>query len=156
MSLEAKIAELTLAVQALTHAMQKGQVIETIVASPVVLSPLEVLKENEKYVAAEVTRAEPAAETTSTKAAPSKLPNESSSPASGAQSEPEPQASSLTYDDVKRATNNLSAAKGKEVTIAALARFGVKRATELNESQWREYCNYTVACVAGLDPREAA
>lgn len=113
--------------------------------------------EEKKPVAAEVTRAEPAAETKSTKVAPSEaIPNESSSPVSGAQSEPEPQTSSLTYDDVKRATNNLSAAKGKEITIAALARFGVKRATELTQDQWQEYCDYTAKCVAGLDPREAA
>lgn len=64
--------------------------------------------------------------------------NESSTPESGSQSEPDPQAS-FTYDDVKRATNALSAAKGKGVTIAALAHFGVTRATQLTEAQWGDY-----------------
>lgn len=130
MSLEAKIAELTLAVQALTHAMKNH--VENVIPEVV------------------MDRVEEAQKAINTAEA---IPNESSSPQSGSQSEPEPQAS-LTYDDVKRATNNLSAAKGKEITIAALARFGVKRATELTEVQWEEYCDYTADCAAGkIDPR---
>lgn len=141
MSLEAKIAELTLAVQALTLAFQNG------VKTQVIVEPIVEKTEARTVESSAVTIKQVVVE---------RIPNESSTPVSGAQCEPEPQKSSLTYDDVKRATNNLSAAKGKEITIAALARFGVKRATELTESQWQEYCDYTAKCVAGLDPREAA
>lgn len=73
------------------------------------------------------------------------VPNaESLTPASGEPSQPAPEQSSpeVTYDDVKKATNNLSAAKGKEVTIGVLSRFGVKRATELTREQWLPYIVY--------------
>jgi hypothetical protein len=140
MSLEAKIAELTLAVQALTIALRGA----------VAAAPVAAAGEDVKAATAEDTK--PAKEEPAVK-------NESSTQKSGEQSASTQEQSSpaLTYDDVKKATNNLSAAKGKEVTIAALSRFGVKRATELTEAQWAEYCSYTADCVTGkIDPREAA
>jgi hypothetical protein len=54
----------------------------------------------------------------------------------------EPKSAPVCYDDVKRATNALSAAKGREITIDTLSRFGVKRATELDEAQWADYIAY--------------
>jgi hypothetical protein len=150
MSLEAKITELTLAVQALTHAMKER-------SEPLAFQALTLaMKERQEPV--DMTGvAIPAAPVDSYKE-PSP-PNEFTSQKSGEQSAPahEPSSPALTYDDVKRATNNLSAAKGKEITIAALARFGVNRATELTETQWPEYCSYTADCAVGkIDPRKAA
>lgn len=117
MSLEAKIAELTSAVQALTLAF------------------------NARYAERAVARLEPEEQAE----APAEVPNaESSTPASGEPSQPAPEQSSpeVTYDDVKKATNNLSAVKGKEVTIGVLSRFGVKRATELTREQWSPYIEH--------------
>lgn len=51
----------------------------------------------------------------------------------------EPESKPVCYDDVKRAINALSAAKGKEVTIALLDKFGVKRGPELVEAQWADF-----------------
>ncbi len=48
----------------------------------------------------------------------------------------------VSYDDVKKATNALSAAKGRDVTIATLAMFNVQKATQLVEAQWAEYVAY--------------
>ncbi len=60
----------------------------------------------------------------------------------------EPESAPVTYDDVKKATNALSAALGREVTIGALSRFGVKRATEMDEGQWAEYIEYVRKVIA--------
>jgi len=60
----------------------------------------------------------------------------------------ESESAPVTYDDVKKATNALSAAKGRDVTIDALSRFGVKRATELDEGQWADYIAYTETVTA--------
>jgi hypothetical protein len=60
----------------------------------------------------------------------------------------EPESAPVTYDDVKKATNALSAAKGRDVTIDALSLFGVKRATELDEGQWSDYISYASKVIA--------
>lgn len=136
MSLEAKIEELSRSVTLLTGDVQLltaalKPFLEHLAANrqaPIVMSPVEILEENKRAAIIEEAHDD--------------VSNESSTPESGSQSEPEPQTSPLTYDDVKRATNALSAAKGKEVTIAALAHFGVTRATQLVEAQWGEYIAY--------------
>jgi hypothetical protein len=59
----------------------------------------------------------------------------------------------VNYDDVKRATNAVSAKHGVEKTKSALSRFGVASAKALTEAQWPEYVDYMAKVAAGeLDP----
>lgn len=76
-------------------------------------------------------------------------PAEATAPTTTDTSQPtESESAPVTYDDVKKATNALSAAKGRDVTIDTLSRFGVKRATELDAGQWADYIAYTQKVVA--------
>lgn len=60
-----------------------------------------------------------------------------------------------TYDDVKRATNEVSKIS-RDKALAGLARFGVRSATKLAETQWAEYVAYMGKVAAGeLDPEDS-
>lgn len=50
-------------------------------------------------------------------------------------------ATEVTYEDVKRATIEVSK-KSKDKAVAALARFGVTTAKALPQDQWFHYVNY--------------
>jgi hypothetical protein len=121
MSLEAKIAELTSAVQALTH---------------VLLNPVD------KEVAEAAQVFDPANQVEIVEVIDAHAEEIRAAVDEDAATEAAQPAVEVTYDDVKKATNNLSAAKGKEVTIGVLARFGVKRATELTQEQWSPYIEH--------------
>jgi hypothetical protein len=137
--LETRIEELTAAVKALTEALNKSR------------SDVSAVKED-AAVAKESKAKKPQAKEEPIAEQPS-APDLSTasttttdiSPASESESAP------VTYDDVKRATNALSAAKGRDVTIDALSRFGVKRATELDEGQWADYIAYAETVINGED-----
>jgi hypothetical protein len=125
--LEQRIEELTAAVKALTEVFTivKEQGAAKIEAAAKPREQVAVLKpENVKALKTAATVAEEA-------------PNVSPT------SEPsEPESAPVSYDDVKKATNALSAAKGRDVTIATLAVFNVQKATQLVEAQWADYVAY--------------
>ncbi len=135
MSLEQSIQDLTAAVKVLTATIMASTAVapevvkETEVTHLVRDVPLEQFVEEQKSVIKkpkkEAPPTEPIAKTTTDTSPPS-----------------EPESAAVTYDDVKKATNALSAAKGRDATIAVLSRFGVKRATELDEGQWADYIAY--------------
>lgn len=88
-----------------------------------------------------------------------KVPNEKpqdsqkSKPITDTSKPSSPESVAVTYDDVKKATNAVSAKLGREKAIAGLARFGVQSATKLSEEQWPEYVAYMTRVAAGeLDP----
>ena len=143
MSLEARIELLTAAVIELTAAIGAMQA-----PGPVTISgtlPAEVIKELEttskkEVVGEQVPNAQPSS-TDTTSGQQSAPTGESSSP------ETTP---ALDYaKDVKPATLKLSKEKGREVTIAVLARFGVKGAQELDPAQWAEYIAHCEKVLAG-------
>lgn len=145
MSLEAKIELLTAAVTELTRAMQTqsgfaaqqeavqtmwdaNTVSQTRVADTGIIEVIEQSKE--------VPNAEPESSTQKS-AEPSVQTGDLSSPG-------------LTYKDhVKPATLKLSQQKGRDVAIAVLARFGVKGAQDLDESQWADYVAHVDKVLAG-------
>lgn len=61
---------------------------------------------------------------------------------------------SLDYDkDVKPRVLRLAAEKGRDKTAAALARFGIKRATELDKDRWPEFTTFLDKVLNGeVDP----
>lgn len=128
MSLEQSIQDLTVAVKALTEVVMSARAVSQAaeqVKLPEGLKDPKAKKETAKAVdvAPEVPNGQ---QQTTTNTSPSS----------------EPESAPVTYDDVKKATNALSAAKGREVTVDTLSRFGVKRATELDEGQWADYISY--------------
>lgn len=62
----------------------------------------------------------------------------------------------VTYDDVKRATNDVSAKYGVTKTKAALSRFGVASAKALAETQWGNYVSYMARVASGMVDPEAS
>lgn len=50
----------------------------------------------------------------------------------------------VSYDDVKAAVVAMSKAQGVPAVVALLASFGVKKATELRETQWLEFISKAV------------
>jgi len=124
--LEESINALTAAVLALTYAMNQRASQDPVAAS------LDDIKPAIKEPKAK--KVEPVAQ----------VPNVPTPSATATDTSPssEPESAPVSYDDVKKATNALSAAKGRDVTIDALSRFGVKRATELDEGQWADYISY--------------
>lgn len=135
MSLEQSIQDLTVAVQALTGVIVSARAVSQAVENvqlPEALKEPKTKKETTKVVAE----------------APPEAPNEKQPTTTDTSPSTESESAPVTYDDVKKATNALSAAKGRDVTIDALSRFGVKRATELDEGQWADYIAYTETVVA--------
>ncbi len=129
--LEQRIEELTVAVKALTEVMARGAVSNAEVA----LAKLE--KKSPKDAA---TASKPE---TSASGTPQSSGSQGEAPNVSPTSEPsELESAPVSYDDVKKATNALSAAKGRDVTIATLAVFNVQKATQLVEAQWADYVAY--------------
>ncbi len=126
MSLEAKIDALTSAVLGLTYAMNQH---------PVAASPVVVREPGERLVFADKVEL-PVLHATV------EIPNEKPKTAIDTSPPSEPESKAVSYDDVKKATNALSAAKGRDTTIAVLSRFGVKKATELDAAQWDDYIEH--------------
>jgi hypothetical protein len=127
--LEARIEELTAAVIALTKAIGGMQ-------APAGLTGKSAIQQVEEEVKAEAPNA-------GTKSPPT---TDTSQTSSG-------ESAPVNYDDVKRATNAVSAKHGVEKTKAALSRFGVTSAKALTEAQWPEYVTYMAKVTAGeLDP----
>ena len=124
--LETRIEELTAAVKALTEMMS---VRVTSQPTPEVVKEPKAKKEVAKVV--EAAPEEPA-----------EVPNEKQPTTTDTSPPSEPESAPVTYDDVKKATNAFSASQGRDATIEALARFDVKRATELDATQWADYINY--------------
>lgn len=60
----------------------------------------------------------------------------------------------LDYEkDIKPKVLKLAADKGRDATAATMARFGVKKAPELNKSQWPEFVRFIDRVLAGeIDP----
>jgi predicted membrane-bound mannosyltransferase len=129
--LETRIEELTAAVRELTAVLAAHPV----AAHPVAANPVVVKEPKGKKPQV---KEDPIAEQTSAPDSQS-----ASTPTTDTSQPSESESAPVTYDDVKKATNALSAAKGRDVTIDALSRFGVKRATELDEGQWADYIAYT-------------
>jgi hypothetical protein len=128
--LETRIAELTAAVEALTKAIGGMEAPGPVSAS----LPPEVVAEL-KAINKDAPNDKPKSETTSST-------SQASSPGSV----------TVTYDDVKRATNAVSKIS-REKAIAGLARFGVSSAMKLTEQQWPEYIAYMTKVAAGeIDP----
>jgi hypothetical protein len=156
MSLEAKIELLTAAVTELTRAISNARLVDPVSA------PLDEIKIYPNSPAADTTKKsadksaakarDSSSDTAST--ADSKAPNE---PESSTQKSAEPSVQTgessspeLTYKDhVKPATLKLSQQKGRDVAIAVLARFGVKGAQDLDESQWADYVAHVDKVLAG-------
>lgn len=156
MSLEAKIELLTAAVMELTRAISNARLVDPVSA------PLDEIKIYPNSPAADTT--EKSADKSAAKVqdwssdtantADLKAPNEPESSTqksaeqsvqTGGSSSPE-----LTYKDhVKPATLKLSQQKGRDVAIAVLARFGVKGAQDLDESQWADYVAQVDKVLAG-------
>jgi hypothetical protein len=140
--LETRIEELTAAVRELIEVF-------TIVKSEAAKAP-EVVKEPKetkkpsRNTGAEVKESSPP----SVAATETEVPNEQQPTITDISPTSESESAPVTYDDVKKATNALSAAKGRDVTIDALSRFGVKRATELDEGQWADYIAYADKVIA--------
>jgi hypothetical protein len=126
--LEESIAELTKAVLALTYALNQHKAMIT----PITVKE-SVLLEPADFKAATALGLEVRAE----------VPNEKLNTTIDTSPPSESESAAVSYDDVKKATNALSAAKGRDTTIAALAHFGVDRATQLVEAQWEDYINFT-------------
>lgn len=63
----------------------------------------------------------------------------------------------LDYEkDIKPRVLLLSKDKGRDATIATLSRFGVAKATELNEDQWPAFLEFVNKVIAGeANPEEA-
>jgi len=140
MSLEQSIQELTDAVKLLTARLPQLSPAES---EQMAQAKAEVIKQTEAIELIEADKIVTVGiEKRATEKAKVKKPETTSktttdtSPISGPESAP------VSYDDVKKATNALSAAKGREVTIDTLSRFGVKRATELDAAQWADYIAY--------------
>lgn len=155
MSLEARMELLTAAVIELTAAIGAMQA-----PGPITISgglPAEVIKELQQTAQRKEKHATVAAEYK--EVVETQTPNDqlsSTDTTSGQQSQPTGESSSqeptpeLDYaKDVKPATLKLSKEKGREVTIAVLARFGVKGAQELDASQWAEYIAHCEKVLAG-------
>ena len=66
-------------------------------------------------------------------------------------------APALDYEkDIKPRVLTLSKDKGRDATIATLSRFGVAKATELNEDQWPAFLEFVNAVIDGkVKPEEA-
>jgi hypothetical protein len=144
--LEESIAELTAAVKALTQMLNNHpavagtpHAIATLGLGDSPIAPVskdnEVIKKREKKIVEE-------------EIAEAKKPETSSESTTDTSPPSENESAPVTYDDVKKATNSLSAAKGRDATIAALAKFEVTRATQLVEAQWREYIAYAEKVIA--------
>jgi hypothetical protein len=143
--LEQRIEELTAAVKALTEAftIAKEQGAAKAVQGPETANATGEQTDfsSEKFNADGTVRSTPRS---AKEAKPAKVePVAEEAPNVSPTSEPsEPESAPVTYDDVKKATNALSAAKGRDVTIATLAMFNVQKATQLLEAQWAEYVAY--------------
>lgn len=141
--LETRIEELTAAVKSLTEMMSvriTSQPAPEVVKEPKAKKETKIISEGTvlKTIMGEKTFAEHDAE----------IPNDQQPTTTDTSPPSESESAPVTYDDVKKATNALSAAKGRDVTIDALSRFGVKRATELDEGQWVDYIAYTETVIA--------
>lgn len=110
MSLEAAIAENTAALKLLTEAIHAGR------------------------AAAAAKQAAPAP------AGGAALPPKAAAEAAQREKPPAPPAAAgaaaITYDQVKTAVNALAKAKGRDAVIAALAKFGLAKATDAKPEQW--------------------
>lgn len=132
--LETHIQELTAAVRELTKLLDRFSPTQGLTGSnvPEVVKETKPKKETVKAV-------EPAPE----------IPNEKQPTTTDTSQPSESESAPVTYDDVKKVTNALSAAKGRDTTIAVLSRFGVKKATELDEAQWADYIEHAQKVVDG-------
>jgi len=148
--LETRIAELTAAVEALTKAIggmqapvERPKVTAAEVSAEKDANGGTLMGAKERVIKAkeEVPNAKPKSEDTS-----------STSQAS------EPESKPVTYDDVKRATNAVSAKLGTAITRVCLQRFGAvgekgPTATKLAETQWSGYVEYMTKVATGeIDP----
>lgn len=153
--LEARIEELTAAVVALTKAIQSMPTTE-VKLYPNGPADGQTGKSAKQSAATEkVTSSDPATTGPETSERPNEKPQDSpkSKPTTDTSKPSSPESPAVTYDDVKKATNAVSAKLGREKAIAGLARFGVQSATKLGEEQWPEYVAYMTRVAAGeLDP----
>ncbi|MDE4917758.1 hypothetical protein ACUXAV_005102 [Cupriavidus metallidurans] len=84
----------------------------------------------------------------------SSQPSASTAEKSSDETQPAP---ALDYEkDIKPRVLLLSKDKGRDATIATLSRFGVAKATELNEDQWPAFLEFVNKVIAGeANPEEA-
>lgn len=108
MSLEAAIAENTAALKLLTEAIHAGRA----AAAAKQAAPAGGAALPPKQAAEAAQREKPPAPPAEAGAAP------------------------ITYDQVKTAVNALAKAKGRDAVIAALAKFGLAKATDAKPEQW--------------------
>lgn len=69
---------------------------------------------------------------------------------------PEPKLPGMSYDEVKTAIINLGAAKGRDMVIATLSRFGVASGKDLKTEQYPYVVEMARAVLSGeIDPRDS-
>jgi hypothetical protein len=83
--------------------------------------------------------------------------SQASASTAGKSSDETQPAPALDYEkDIKPRVLLLSKDKGRDATIATLSRFGVAKATELNEDQWPAFLEFVNAVIDGkVKPEEA-
>ncbi|ANA34311.1 hypothetical protein [Ralstonia mannitolilytica] len=102
---------------------------------------------------ADLPKVTPPASTKTTKAESSPTP--APAPAAAAATEKSDGGdNALDYEkDIKPKVLKLAAEKGRDATAATMARFGVKKAPELNKSQWPEFVRFIDRVLSGeIDP----
>jgi hypothetical protein len=137
MSIEQKIEALTQAIEKLT-AMIGGSTLPQPAREPELKPMSEHMAAEDAKVSAKLAaeKAKPAAPKVETPKPEVKVEAPAAAPA-------------LTYDDVKKAVGVLAVNPGgRQRVIAALSRFGVAKAPELNPDQWAEF----VAMIQGTEP----
>lgn len=150
--LEESIAELTKAVLALTYALNQAYAAPVPVASHAPKSfTAEIEKEIGKTIDAMAKAASEGIEEREAVKKVEGVPNEKPKTTTATSQPSESESAAVSYDDVKKATNALSAAKGRDATIAVLSRFGVKKATELDAAQWADYIEHAGKVTEGAD-----
>lgn len=104
--------------------------------------------------AADLPKVAPPAATKTTKAEPTPAPAPAPAAAAAETEKVEGSDNALDYEkDIKPKVLKLAAEKGRDATAATMARFGVKKAPELNKSQWPEFVRFIDRVLAGeIDP----
>lgn len=155
--LETRIEELTAAVVALTKAIQ-GMPTTEVKLYPNGPADGQTEKSVNKSAATEKATSSEAVNTArKTDEVPNDKPQgtQKSKPISDTSKPSSPESQPVGYDDVKKATNAVSAKLGREKAVAGLARFGVQSAMKLTEEQWPEYVAYMTRVAAGeIDPED--
>lgn len=148
MSLEAAIIDNTIAVRELIAAMTSRIGADKIATA----APAEVL--TEKDTKAEIVK--PAAKPKPEAKKPEAEKTVAPTPSADGQTGTADSSDAVTYDQVKAKILELSKDKGREPTIALMARYGVTKGPDLKPTQFAEFIADVDAILAGTYDPEAA